>query len=87
MRKKFKVTGLGLKIDGVMIMPGSDVILNANPPSHWQRFGEMLGSAEEKKPERKLEVASPAPEPEPEQDEKPKRRGRPRKVDDGGDEG
>lgn len=91
MQKKFKVTGLGLKIDGVMIMPGSDVILNANPPSHWQRFGEMLGSADEKKPERKLEVASPeppaAPDPEPEQDDKPKRRGRPRKVDDAGDEG
>lgn len=79
MRKKFKVTGLGLKIDGVMIMPGSEVTLNANPPSHWQRFGELSGATDERKPERKLEVASPAPYPTPEPEEQPKRRGRPRK--------
>lgn len=70
MQHKFKVTGLGLKIDGVMIMPGSEVTLSAKAPAHWSRFGEpSIGQ------ERKLEVATPEPE-------QPKRRGRPRKTED-----
>lgn len=72
MNHKFKVTGLGLKVDGVMIMPGSEVTLSAKAPSHWSRFGEP--SIGQGKAERKLEVATPEPS---QQTEQPKRRGRP----------
>lgn len=73
MQHQFRVTGLGLKIDGVMIMPGSEVILNARPPAHWQRFGEASTGEEKPKPAPKeFEVATP---------EHSKRRGRPRKSE------
>lgn len=58
MQKRFTVTGLGLKIDRVMVMPGSDLILSADPPSHWQRFGHVEGSVSE----RVFHVATPKDE-------------------------
>jgi len=54
MKSVFKVTGLGLQVDKVMIMPGSELVLSAPAPSHWQRFGDA-GSAEDKK----MTVATP----------------------------
>ncbi len=72
MKHKFRVTGLGLKIDGVMIMPGSEVTLSAKPPSHWQRFGEYFTGQDE--PKKK-------PAPQVETEEAPKRRGRPRRQE------
>jgi len=58
MKREFHVTGLGLKIDGRMIMPGSKLNLNSQPPSHWQRFGEVK-NVMESKPAKELEVATP----------------------------
>lgn len=52
MSKKFTVTGLGLTIDKVMVMPGSEMILSAPAPAHWSRFGTSEGKA--------MEVATPA---------------------------
>lgn len=40
MKHTFKVTGMGLTIDKVMIMPGNKLTLNAPAPRHWDRFGE-----------------------------------------------
>ena len=54
MQNKFKVTGLGLQIDKVMILPGSDLVLSGPAPSHWSRFGEA-GQASEKE----MTVATP----------------------------
>ena len=51
MKDVFEVTGLGLRIDKCMIMPGSILVLNSKPPSHWARFGDT--GAE-------MEVATPA---------------------------
>lgn len=55
MQHTFKVTGLGLQVDKVMILPGSELVVKSAPPSHWQRFGEY-GQAEEKK----ITVATPS---------------------------
>lgn len=56
MKREFNVTGLGLKIDGRMIMPGSKVLLNSQPPAHWSRFGEYNQAPGEN---RQFEVATP----------------------------
>lgn len=53
MAETFKVTGLGLQVDGAMIMPGSDLILSRPAPSHWSRFGDAGLKG-------KLTVATPA---------------------------
>lgn len=66
----FSVTGLGLKIDNRMIMPGSELKLKSKPPSHWNRFGELAtaqpeSSSKTKKNEPKdgkPDVATPSPE-------------------------
>lgn len=59
---EFHVTSLGLSLgDGRVAMPGTVIKLKANPPSHWQRFGEVRNAADA--PARKLEVATPASEP------------------------
>jgi len=54
MQHKFKVTGLGLTIDKVTIMPGSDLTLSGPAPSHWQRFG----TSEQEAP-KTMTVATP----------------------------
>ena len=54
MQHNFKVTGLGLTIDKVMIMPGSELTLSAPAPGHWRRFGEA-SQADEKQ----MMVATP----------------------------
>ena len=54
MQHKFKVTGLGLTIDKVTIMPGSDLTLSGPAPSHWQRFG----TSEQESP-KTMTVATP----------------------------
>lgn len=62
MKQEFHVTGLGLKIDGRMIMPGSVLKMNSKPPCHWQRFGEYKTRPEKAKeePVKQFEVATPA---------------------------
>lgn len=55
MQNTFTVTGYGLKVDKVMIKPGSELILDRQPPGHWSRFGEA-GTGEAKV----LDVATPA---------------------------
>ncbi|MEP2955534.1 MAG: hypothetical protein ABJN39_09355 [Sulfitobacter sp.] len=54
MQHKFKVTGLGLQVDKVTIMPGSELMLSAPAPGHWQRFG----TSEQEEP-KKMTVATP----------------------------
>lgn len=54
MKHKFKVTGLGLQVDKVMILPGSELELSAPAPAHWSRFG----TAEQDAP-KKMTVATP----------------------------
>lgn len=53
MSNSFTVTGLGLQVDKVMIMPGSELVLSAPAPSHWANFG-TAGIAE-----KALIVATP----------------------------
>lgn len=55
MSHPFKVTALGLQVDKVMILPGSNLELSAPAPAHWSRFGEA-GRDEAKE----LTVATPA---------------------------
>lgn len=55
MKNTFTVTGLGLAIDKVMIMPGSELMLSGPAPGHWARFGEA-GKVSEKE----MVVATPA---------------------------
>lgn len=54
MQQKFKVTGLGLQVDKVAILPGSELILSAPAPSHWSRFG----TSEQDAP-KQMTVATP----------------------------
>jgi len=54
MKSVFTVTGLGLQVDKVMIMPGSDLTLSGPAPSHWQRFG----TSEQESP-KTMTVATP----------------------------
>lgn len=72
MSHTFKVTGLGLQVDKVNILPGSSLSLSALPPAHWSRFGEV----EEVKT---LTVATP--EAAATAEEEPAKRRRPRKAD------
>lgn len=51
MNREFHVTQFGITIDGRGVMPGSVLKLKADPPSHWQRFGEL-----KKGPEKASEV-------------------------------
>jgi len=61
MKNQFFVTGLGLKIDKVMIMPGSTLTLNTPAPGHWSRFGTSdLAEAEQRMEAQHLTVATPA---------------------------
>jgi len=55
MQHKFTVTDVGLTIDKITILAGSELTLSSQPPAHWSRFGEY-GQGEEKA----LVVASPA---------------------------
>lgn len=50
----FEVTGLGLQIDKVHILPGSQLTLSGPAPSHWSRFGNPGNGAP-----KQLEVATP----------------------------
>lgn len=54
MQHKFKVTGLGLTVDKVMILPGSELTLSGPAPGHWSRFG----TAEQDAP-KAITVATP----------------------------
>ena len=54
MSHKFKVTGHGLQVDKVMILPGSELVLSGPAPGHWSRFG----STEQDAP-KKMTVATP----------------------------
>ncbi len=54
MTHKFKVTGLGLQVDKVMILPGSELVLSGPAPGHWARFG----TAEQDAP-KEMTVATP----------------------------
>lgn len=54
MQHKFKVTGLGLSVDKVMILPGSELTLSAPAPGHWARFG----TSEQDAP-KQMTVATP----------------------------
>lgn len=54
MQHKFKVTGLGLSVDKVMIMPGSELTLSGPAPGHWSRFG----TSEQDAP-KQMAVATP----------------------------
>lgn len=56
MNNTFTVTGLGLKVDKVMIMPGSTLSLNQPAPSHWSAFGDPAVAPKE------MVVASPSPD-------------------------
>lgn len=61
MQTIFYVTGLGLQIDKVMIMPGSELRLNAPAPGHWSRFGTTdIKEAEEAMRPKGMVVATPA---------------------------
>lgn len=63
MSNSFTVTGLGLQVDKVMIMPGSELVLSAPAPSHWANFGSA-GIAEKTlivaTPEAAVEAAAEA---------------------------
>ena len=54
MQHKFKVTGMGLQVDKVMILPGSELVLSAPAPGHWSQFG----TSERDEP-KKMTVATP----------------------------
>lgn len=51
MSHEFTITGPGLQVDKVMILPGSTLVLSAAPPAHWSRFGEAVSKT--------LNVATP----------------------------
>ena len=59
---RFDVTGLGLQIDGRMVMPGSKLFLNGKPPAAWKRFGSICRSV------GSFEVATPKPDVDPDVD-------------------
>ena len=57
----FEVTGLGLQIDKVHILPGSQLTLSGPAPSHWSRFGNPGNSAPKKLVAATPAAAAPAP--------------------------
>lgn len=54
MKQKFKVTGHGLQVDKVAILPGSELMLSGPAPGHWSRFG----TSEQEAP-KEMTVATP----------------------------
>lgn len=64
MTQKFKVTDIGLQVDKVQILPGSELTIKGDVPGHWQRFGSVVSDAP-----KSVTVATPGAA----------KRGRPRK--------